>query len=127
MQVIADTSFLMIPGMFGVDINNELDRLLGRRHEFLILGSVMRELKKISQKGKPKERAAAKIGLLIAKCGKVVEDRGGADESILRLAARKKCPVGTIDAGLRKGLRKIGIPVIYLREMSHLAADGDME
>ena len=127
MQIIADTSFLMIPGIFGVDIVSELDRLLGRRYEFLILGSVMRELKKISERGNPGERVAAKMGLLMVKSGKVIEDEGFADESILKVAAKKKCPVGTTDAALRKKLRKMGVPVIYLRERSHLSISGKIE
>ena len=127
MQVIADTSFLMIPGIFGVDIISELGRILGRRYELLITGPVIRELEKISKKGKPRERAAAKMGLLIAKGWKLIDDEGGADESILKLAAKKKCPVGTADGDLRKELRKIGIPVIYLRERSYLAMEGHIE
>lgn len=124
MQVIADTSFLMIPGMFGVDVVSELERLLERRHKLVIPSPVVRELEQISRKGKPTERAAARIGLLLAKRGSVVMVEGGADESILKLAAEKRCAVGTTDSAMRKELRRQGVPVIYLREKSHLAVDG---
>lgn len=124
MQVIADTSFLMIPGMFGVDVVSELERLLDRRYKLVIPTPVMRELEQISKKGKPAERVAARVGLLLVKRGSVVEAKGGADDSILKLASEKKCVVGTTDAALRKKLRRQGTPVIYLREKSHLAIDG---
>jgi rRNA-processing protein FCF1 len=124
LQVIADTSFLMIPGMFGVDILSELERLLECRCEFLIPEPVVGELKRISEHGKPKEKAAAELGLQLVERGSVVEARGEADESILRLAAQKRCAVGTTDSALRRRLRKLGVITIYLRQKSHLAVDG---
>ena len=124
MQVIADTSFLMIPGLFGIDIMGELERVLEHPCELVISSPVVLELKRISAKGKPKERVAARIGLLLVKRASVVKAKGGADESILDLAAQKRCVVGTTDAALRRELRRRGIPVIYLRQKSHLAIDG---
>ncbi|MFH1821488.1 MAG: PIN domain-containing protein [Methanobacteriota archaeon] len=126
MQVIADTSFLMIPGMFGVDIIGETDRLLESSYEFLIPSSVLQELEKISERGKPKERVAARLGLLLVKRGSVVVVEGTADESIVKLAAAKKCLVGTSDSALRKKLRLRGVNVIYLSGKSHLALNGQM-
>ncbi len=124
MQVIADTSFLMVPSLFGVDIVRELDRLIERPHELVIPSPVIQELGRISEQGKPKERAAAKIGLILAKRGKVVKAKDAADEAILNLALKGRCVVGTTDAALRKDLRRHGVPVIYLRQRSHLAIDG---
>ncbi|MEM2890740.1 MAG: hypothetical protein QW358_05340, partial [Candidatus Hadarchaeum sp.] len=60
LQIIADTSFLMIPGMFEIDIFGEMDRLLESSYELLIPRPVVLELERISKQGKPKERAAAK-------------------------------------------------------------------
>lgn len=124
MQVIADTSFLMIPGMFGVDILAELERLLGCRCELLVPSSVVRELEKILERGKPKEKAAAKMGLLLARGASVIEVDGEADESVLKLANEKRCPVGTTDKALRMELRRNGISVIFLRQKSYLVANG---
>ncbi len=124
MQVIADTSFLMVPGLYGVDVVGELDRLLEGYHELAIPSPVLRELKRISQRGKPKERTAAKIGLILAKRGKVIKVKGAADEAILGLALKGRYTVGTTDAALRRELRRRGVPVIYLRQRSHLAVDG---
>ncbi len=124
MRVIADTSFLMIPGLFGVDVAGELDRLLEQPYELAIISPVLQELRRISEQGKPKERTAAKIGLILAKRGKVITAKGAADEAILGLALKGRSTVGTIDAALRKELRRLGVPVIYLRQKSHLAIDG---
>lgn len=124
MRVIADTSFLMVPSLFGVDIVRELDRLIERPHELVIPSPVIQELRRISEQGKPKERAAAKIGLILAKRGKVIKAKSAADEAILNLALKGRCVVGTTDAALRKDLRRHGVPVIYLRQRSHLAIDG---
>ncbi len=114
----------MIPGMFGVDILSELERLLERPYKLAIPNPVVQELKRISEHGKPKERAAARVGLLLIKRGSVIKAKGGADEVILKLATHKQCVVGTTDALLRKELRRQGVPVIYLRQKSHLAIDG---
>jgi len=124
LQVIADTSFLMIPGLYGVDVVRELDRLLEQHYELSVPSPVLRELGRISEQGEPKERVAAKIGLILAKRGKVIKVSGPADEVILNLALKGRCGVGTTDADLRKELRRRGVPVIYLRQKSHLAIDG---
>lgn len=124
MQVIADTSFLMIPGLFGVDVMRELNRLLEQPPELAIPSPVIQELRQISERGKPTEKTAAKIGLILAERGKVIEVKGAADEAILALALKRRCTVGTTDAALRKELRRHGVPVIYLRQKSHLAIDG---
>lgn len=125
LQVIADTSFLMIPGLFGVDVIGELDRLLERRYILVIPGPVIEELKGLASHGKPIERSAARLGLALATRGKKVVVRGPADEAILNLVG-ESCAVGTTDSALRKELRSRGVSVIYLRGKSHLAVNGQI-
>lgn len=48
------------------------------------------------------------------------------DDVIVRLASEWKCPVATNDRVLRKRLRHINVPVIYLRQKSHLEMEGGM-
>lgn len=69
LKVIADTSFLMIPGTFGVDVKKELGRLIERKYELLIPKAVTMELERLSKEGAPKEKAAAELGLRIARGG----------------------------------------------------------
>jgi len=123
LRVIVDTSFLMIPGMFGVDVIGELDRLLERNYCLIVPKPVIEELKKLAAQGNPVERSAARLGIALAKRGKLIEVKGHADEVILRMAC-ENCVVGTTDAELRKRLRRRGFPVVYLRQKSHLALDG---
>ena len=126
LQVIADTSFLMIPGLFGVDIIVELDRLLEKKYNLVIPAPVIDELKELVSRGKPVERSAASLGLSLAARGKKVQIKGPADEAIVNLAG-ENFVVGTTDSALRKEVRKRRVPVIYLREKSHLAVDGRIE
>jgi hypothetical protein len=126
-KVIVDTSFLMIPGVFGVDIFAEMGRLLEAKPKLLVPTAVFRELERLSVEGKPEERSAAKIALEVAKRGERVKADAPADEAILELASKMRCAVGTADANLRKELRRCGLPVIYLRGKSHLAIDGYLE
>lgn len=126
LKVIADTSFLMIPGLFGVDIIGELDRLLEKRYNLVIPGPVIDELEELVSRGRPIERSAARLGLSFAARGKKVEIGGPADGAIVNLA-RENFVVGTTDSALRKEIRRRRVPVIYLREKSHLAVDGQIE
>jgi hypothetical protein len=123
-KVIADTSFLMIPGMFGVDIFAEMERLLELKPKLLVPTAVFQELERISVKGKPEEKVAARVALEVARRGECVKADAPTDKAILELASKMRCAVGTADANLRKELRRCGLPVIYLRGKSHLAIDG---
>jgi len=126
LRVIADTNFLMIPGLFGVDIFGELDRITERKYRLLVPKPVVEELKEIAAEGSPRERSAARIALdiLLLSGAEVVDIEPPADDAILKLAREHKYVVGTNDAKLRRKLRSNGIPVVYLRQKSHLSIDG---
>ncbi|MEM0359259.1 MAG: hypothetical protein QXF20_00810 [Candidatus Hadarchaeales archaeon] len=131
LKVIADTSFLMIPGTFGVDIISELNRLLERRYKLLIPSPVLKELEYLAKKGTPSERSSARMGMVLAEQGEIVEWEGeDADEAILKLVQKegvKGCVVGTNDRALQKKLEKIGVPVARLRHRSYLMLTKDLE
>ena len=124
MRVVLDTSFLMIPGVFGVDVISELDRLLERHYELLVPSPVLAELERFASRGTSSERHAARIGIVLTKRAKVVRARAKADEAILEIASKGDCVVATTDIALKKELRRRGVPVVYLRQKSHLALDG---
>ncbi|MEM1823509.1 MAG: hypothetical protein QXX33_05220, partial [Candidatus Hadarchaeales archaeon] len=87
---------------------------------------VVGELERIAEKKSAKERAAARIALeIVKKWGKVIKADGPADEVIIKLAAKRA--VGTGDRELRKKLRRMGIPTIFLRQRNHLEVEGYME
>ena len=116
----------MIPGIFGVDIMSELERLIERRYVLVIPKPVAEELNQLAAHGKPGERSAARLGLALLTRGGIVDAQGAADTAILKLAGGGNCVVGTTDAALRKKLHQHHVPVIYLRQKSHLAINGQL-
>lgn len=123
-RVILDTNLLMTPELHGVDIFSELDRLLVVDYELIVPSAVIDELESLTSKGTASERSAAGVALELASRAKRIETKNNADGEILRLAQEGKYIVGTNDEVLRRKLRGKGIPVIYLRQKSHLAISG---
>lgn len=127
--MILDSNFLFIPSQFQVDIFEELPKLLNQRLDPIILSSTHRELLKKAEKGSPKMRKKASLALQLAeKCHLVDVEQGfeeTPDDVVVRVAAEWKCPVATNDRMLRKRLRDISVPVIYLRQKSRLEMEGE--
>lgn len=122
LRIILDSNFLFIPIQFRVDVLKELERVTNRRVEAVLLSPIYKELKTLSRKWKVKRQVQA--ALKYAEKLKILNYETKPDETIddfiLRLASKWKCPVATNDRTLRKRLRDINIPVIYLRQKSHL-------
>ena len=127
--VLLDSSFLLIPLEDGVDIFSELERLMGLPR-CLVPRPVIEELRRLREMASPSE--ARKIGLalkLAERCELLdVELAEGedVDDLLVRLAQELRCPVATKDGELRRRLRKIGVPVIYLRQRAYLEVDGEL-
>lgn len=122
--------FFFIPSQFRLDIFEELANLLKQRYEPILLSPTYEELLMIAEKGSPKMRQEVSMALkLIEKC-QVVSVEQKVDEThddvIVRLASEWKCPVATNDRVLRKRLRHINVPVIYLRQKSRFEMEGGM-
>jgi len=128
LQVIFDSSFLFIPFQFNVDIFEEMEKVLNRRFEPIITTPTYKELQKIAGLSSPKLKRQATLALKLAeKCRKInVEKRRNElhDEVLVRVASEMRCCVATNDRDLKKRIRKLGLPVIYLRQKSHLAVEG---
>lgn len=131
LPVIVDSNFLFIPLKFRVDIFTELQRLLEGRARYVVPSPVLEELQLIKREAKPSLRRQAAFALRLAeRCERVDEglrDGETVDELIIRLAETWGCPVATNDARLRRRLRERFIPVIYMREKSHLELDGAIQ
>ena len=139
-KVIVDTNALLIPGEFGVDIFEELERL-GYEH-IIVPEAVLSELDRLRRRPnlKGKEKRAAKIGYsLVLKyvheehdgCMVTINKEEGAegeswgqerdvDELIVKMALKLKAAVLTSDEPLRRKLSKAGIATVYLRGKSRL-------
>jgi rRNA-processing protein FCF1 len=128
LKVILDSNALFVPLQFKIDIFEELKTLLKRNFEPILLLPVRRELERLADEGSPKMRKNALYALKLAeKCKFVnVNEEGmvSPDDVIVKLAKEWSCPVFTNDKRLRKRLRDINVPVIYVRQKSRLEIDG---
>jgi rRNA-processing protein FCF1 len=128
LKVIADSNALFVPLQFKIDIFNELTRVLNRNFDLVLLSPVKRELETLAEKSSPKTRKNAVFALTLAEKCKYVKvpekPKELTDDAIVRIAMQWKAPVFTNDKLLKKRLRDISLPVIYLREKSRLEIDG---
>lgn len=115
---------MMIPEKHGVDIFSELDRILDKKYKLVVPEVIIGELKHLKEKSTGSERKAAKVALELASRAEKIRSEKSADEEIQRLAREKNCAVATNDSSLRRTLRSKGIPIIYLRQKSHLDISG---
>jgi hypothetical protein len=127
-KVIMDSNALFVPLQFKIDIFYGLEQLLERSFELILLSPVKRELEALAKKGSPKMRKNALYTLKLAeKCSYVKVDAPAsalADDIIVEIAKEWKSPVFTNDRELKKRLRDISVPVIYVRQKSRLEIDG---
>ena len=129
-KVILDTNFLFVPSQFNVDIFEELTNLLNQRFEPVLLSSTQQELQGLAGSSSMKVRKQAELGLRLAeRCSFVSVEKGSAetyDDVVVRVAAEWKSLVATNDRELRKRLRAVGVPVIFLRQKRCLALEGSV-
>ena len=127
-KVILDSNALFVPLQFKIDVFNDLNRLLKRSFELILLSPVKRELEILAGKGTPKMRKKASYALKLAEKCKYVEVETPAsaltDDTIVKIAKEWKAAVFTNDRQLKKRLRDISVPVIYVRQKSRLEIDG---
>jgi rRNA-processing protein FCF1 len=128
LKVILDSNALFVPLQFKIDIFEELKRLLNRNVEFVLLSPVKRELEMLAAKDSPKIRREAVYALRLAeKCRYVAVDDSEklpTDDVIVKVAKSWNSPVFTNDRQLKRRLRDISVPVIYVRQKSRLEIDG---
>jgi len=128
LKVILDSNALFVPLQFRFDVFGELERLLSRRFELVLLSVVKRELEILAEKGTPKMRRDACCALKFAERCTLVEVDASAsaltDDVIVDVAREWGAVVFTNDKVLRKRLRDISVPVIYVRQKSRLEIDG---
>ncbi len=128
LKVILDTNALFVPLEFKLDIFVEVERLLNQNVDFVLLSPVKRELELLATKDSPKIRREAAYALKLAeKCKFVAVDEDeklSTDDAIVKVAKAWNSPVFTNDRQLRRKLRDISVPVIYVRQKSRLEIDG---
>ena len=127
-KVILDSNAFFVPLQFKIDIFNDLNLLLSRSFELILLSPVKQELEALAKKGSLKMRKNVAYALKLAeKCTYVEVDFPASvltDDIIVRIAEAWKAAVLTNDRQLRQRLRDISVPVIYVRQKSRLEIDG---
>ncbi len=130
LRVILDSNFLFVPSQFRVDIFEGLSNLLGRRFVPVLLSSTYEELRRMTKLNSPKMRQQALLAIRLAEKCQLFPGKQGVEETpddvIVRVAKEWRCPVATNDRVLKKRLRDISVPVIYLRQKTRLAIEGPM-
>ena len=128
LKVILDSNALFVPFQFRIDIFSELERLLKRRFELVLLSAVKQELEILAEKGSPKIRKDACCALKFSKSCRLVEVSTSisalTDDVIFEIAREWNALVFTNDKLLRRRLRDISVPVVYVRQNSRLEIDG---
>ena len=128
LQVIFDSNAFFVPLQFKIDVFEELRTRLNMKFEAVLLSPIRRELEKLANDSAPKHRKEAAYALRLAKKCKLIDvDKqfsGPPDDVIAKAAEEWKSVVFTNDGQLRKRLRNINVPVIYVRQKSRLEIDG---
>lgn len=129
-KIVVDSNFLIAPFLLGRNLFSELDEVVGRRYEVVVLDRVLDELRKLAEKGGKRGRLAGAALTFVERegfrlCPSGI-DGGGVDDVIFEYAKRERCVVATNDGVLRKRLRRVGVPVVYLRRGGRLSVDGEI-
>lgn len=129
MQILCDTSFLMVlvskPIKHVERMENEFGRL-----EFIVPDIVIDELRRLQEKAGPKRSTLAKTALEIAKARfsiVKVPKATHVDDSIVEYATEKKCAVATIDTALRRRLIANKVLVLTLSRDRLTVANPNIE
>jgi len=118
--VILDSNAVMMLFEFQINLEDELIKLIGK-NKIIIPKTIINELDFLSKNGKGKKKINAKASLELIKKYEIVDiDIKNADDSIYQLAKQTCSYVLTNDKELRQRLKKISIPVIFLRAKKKL-------
>jgi rRNA-processing protein FCF1 len=126
--VILDSNAFFVPLQLKIDVFSDLKRVLNRSFELILLSPVKRELEVLAKTGSPKMRKNASYAMKLAeKCTYIEVNAPSSaltDNIIVKIAKEWQAPVFTNDRQLKKRLRDISVPVIYVRQKSRLEIDG---
>ena len=125
MQVLCDTSFLMVLVSKPIKRVAKIESQLGRL-DFLVPDIVERELERLAHNAGPKRSRLAKTALELAKAKfktVAVAPAKHVDDSIIEYAMAQKCAVATIDTNLRRRLIANQVLVLSLSEDNFIVAN----
>ncbi len=112
--VILDSSALMMPFEYSINLEDELTRLLGK-FQILVPKPIVEELISLSKIGKGRKKRLAKSALIFIKNYSIINSEGKGDDSVLFLAKKYQGIVVTNDRDLRNRVKKSSLQTIFLR------------
>ena len=120
----------MMAAQFHIEIIDELEHILPSC-KFLVPSAILREIGRIKNRSKGKNRVAASIAIKIAASSPIevqeMELKPGesVDDALLRLSGKSRL-LCTNDRELRIRAREKNINVIFLRQRKYLDVDGHL-
>ena len=130
LKIVLDTNILMLPAQLNINLTAELNNLLQARYEIVVPEGVIEELKKLVNISSPKTRRIAEFALELAKKFKIIpikpKPNENIDKMLIRLAKNREYVICTCDNELRRKIREVGAPVIFLRQMSYFTIEGEI-
>lgn len=120
MKVVIDTSALMVPAEWGLDIFMELSAL--GYDECYVPSAVKAELDTL-EKAKKVDRLKISLARAMMERCRLEEAPGPADDAVMSLAKRLNAAAFTNDAALRSRLKREGVRTVFLRGRQKLAVD----
>jgi len=128
---LLDTNFLLIPAQFGVDIFQEIDRIISHKYNLFVLEENLKELRSLAVQSE-KQKREVKIALALSqKCKIFTPDSSysqisNVDDLIFQVALNYNMIVATNDKKLRRKLHSYQIPTITLRKKAYLILEGEI-
>ena len=114
-----------MPAYYKIDIFRDIKQLLNRNIELILISPIKQELELLVVKKKNKNAVFALSLALRCKYIEVdVAKDSLTDDIIIEKANEWKAIVFTNDRILKKRLRNISVPVVYVRQKSFLEIDG---
>ncbi|MBN1644871.1 nucleotide-binding protein [Candidatus Woesearchaeota archaeon] len=126
-RIILDTDFLMHCAANKVDYIEELRRICDFKYQTYIIDKTLDELDNIIEKKKGKHKFNAKLAKLILNKKKISQIKTKKHKIVDKLIlenTKKNTIVATMDANLKRVLKRKGIPVIVLRQRKYLSIIG---
>ena len=113
--VVLDTNALLMPFEIRINLDLAVASLLGEVR-MVVPGPMIGELKNLDNK-------YAKVALSLARKYEIIHTETSGDDAIVEAAVRLDAYVLTNDKELKRRLRALQIPLIYLRSHTHLVLE----
>jgi rRNA-processing protein FCF1 len=117
----------MLSAKFHLDVISEVETLLQRRVQFIVLDIVVAELERLAKSPSRSGRdARVALELISARHMHRISsaEQSSADKALIEASRNPGMIVATADLGLRRAIRDAHKPVIFFREKAKLELDG---